>query len=150
MPWILRRTPLLAFHAWWTLDYSLGRGPFTTHFKNGMYASDADYADACARRSAILETVDHFFSEHSLWILPVAPSAAIPLACSGKMIQTPAGEFNYSTYVGFYVVPTTMLGTPALACPMGVDHNQMPVGVQIHGPRFSDQWLIQAVMGLGS
>ena len=148
MPWIVRRTPLLRFHAWWTLNRRLGRGPLTTHFKNGMFASDAEYAEACARRSAIFETVDRFFSEHALWILPVAPSAAIPRSWSGKTIQTPAGEFAYSTYLGSYLVPTTVLGTPVLTCPIGVDHDQMPVGAQIHGPRFSDRWLVQAVTGL--
>ena len=149
MPWIVRRTPVLAFHAWWMLDRRMGPGPFTTHYKSGMFSSDADYAEACARRSDILATVDRFFSEHALWILPVAPSAAIPRSWSGKMIQTSAGKIDYSTYVGSYLVPTTVLGTPVLTCPMGVDHDQMPVGVQIHGPRFSDRWLVQTVMGFG-
>ena len=147
LPWIVRRTPLLAFHAWWMLQRRMGRGPFPTHFKSGMFASDADYAEACARRAVIFETVDRFFSEHALWILPVSPSAAIPRSSSGKMIQTAAGQFDYSTYLGSYLVPTTVLGTPVLTCPIGVDHDQMPVGAQIHGPRFSDRWLVQAVMG---
>ena len=94
-----------------------------------------------------LETVDRFFSEHALWILPVSPSAAIPRAWGGKTIRTADGKFDYSTYLGSYLGPTTVLGTPALACPIGVEHDQMPVGVQIHGPRFSDRWLIQAVKG---
>ena len=148
VPWIVRRTPLLALHAWWILDRRMGRGPFTTHFKHGLFASDAEYVAACARRSDILVTVDRFFSEHALWILPVSPSAAIPRAWSGKTIRTAAGEFNYSTYLGSYLVPTTVLGTPVLTCPIGPDHDQMPVGVQIHGPRFSDRWLVRAVMGL--
>jgi amidase len=147
LPWIVRRTPLLAIHAWWTLDHRMGPGPFTRYFKNGLLASNAEYAAACARRSATLETVDRFFSEHSLWILPVSPSAAIPRAWCGKTIRTGAGEFDYSTYLGSYLGPTTVLGTPALACPIGTDHDGMPVGAQIHGPRFSDRWLVQAVMG---
>lgn len=147
VPWIVRRTSLLAFHAWWMLDRRMGRGPFTTHYKKGMFASDAEYADACARRSDVFETVDRFFSEHALWILPASPSAAIPRSRCGKMIQTSHGNFDYSTYLGSYLVPGTVLGTPVLTCPIGVDHDQMPVGVQIHGPRFSDRWLVQAVRG---
>ncbi len=145
LPKIVRRTPLLALHAWWMLSHRMGRGPFTVHFKNGMFASDTEYADACARRTAILEAVDRFFSEHALWILPVAPSAAIPRSWSGKTIHMAEGKFDYSTYLGSYLVPTTVLGTPVLTGPIGVDHDQMPVGVQIHGPRFSDRWLVQAV-----
>jgi amidase len=147
LPWIVRRTPVLAFHAWWMLRRRLGRGPFSTHFKNGMFASDAAYAETCARRAIILETVDRFFSEHALWILPVSPSSAIPRSWCGKTIQTAEGKFDYSTYLGSYIVPTTVLGTPVLTFPIGADHDQMPVGVQIHGPRFSDRWLIQVAMG---
>jgi Asp-tRNA(Asn)/Glu-tRNA(Gln) amidotransferase A subunit family amidase len=143
----VRRTPLLPLHAWWILNRRLGRGPFATHFKHGMFARGAEYAAACARRPAIHETVERFFSEFALWILPVAPSAAIPRAQSGKVIQTADGKVDYSTYLGSYTVPTTMLGTPVLTCPIGVDRDRMPVGVQIHGPRFSDRWLIQAAMG---
>ena len=146
-PRIVRRTPLLAFHAWWMLNRRMGPGPFSTHYKKGMYASDAEYAAACARRSTVFETVDRFFSEQALWVLPASPSAAIPRSSCGKMIQTSAGQFDYSTYLGSYLVPATVLGTPVLTCPIGVDHERMPVGVQIHGPRFSDRWLIQAVMG---
>jgi amidase len=148
LPWVVRRTPVLAFHAWWMLTRRLGRGPFATHFRNGMFAREADYTAACARRSTVFKTVDGFFSEHALWILPVAPSAAIPRTWSGKMIQGAAGKFDYSTYLGSYMIPTTVLGTPVLTCPIGVDHDQMPVGVQIHGPRFSDRWLVRAVMRL--
>ncbi len=146
LPWIVRRTPLLAFHNWWMLTRRFGRGPFPTHFKNGMFASEAEYADACARRAIFLETVDRFFSDYTLWVLPVSPSAAIPLAWCGKTIRTTEGEFDYSTYLGSYLGPTTVLGTPVLTCPIGVDHDQMPIGVQIHGPRFSDRWLVRTAM----
>jgi Asp-tRNA(Asn)/Glu-tRNA(Gln) amidotransferase A subunit family amidase len=113
-----------------------------------MFASDTDYAEACARRLAIFETVDRFFTQHALWVLPVSPSAKIPRTWSGKVIRTSAGKFDYSTYLGSYLVPTTVLGTPVLTCPIGVDHDQMPVGAQIHGPRFSDRWLVRAVIKL--
>lgn len=149
MPWIVRRTPLLALHNWWMLTRRFGRGPFPTHFKNGMRSSDADYADACARRATILETVDRFFSEYALWILPVSPSAAIPRSSCGKVIRTAQGDFDYSTYLGSYLGPTTVLGTPVLTCPIGVDHDQMPIGVQLHGPRFSDRWLVRVATQLG-
>ena len=64
-----------------------------------------------------------------------------------EMIRPADGEFDYSTYLDSYLVPTTVLGTPVLTCPIGVDRDQMPVGAQIHGPRFSDRWLVQAVRG---
>ena len=62
---------------------------------------------------------------------------------TGEKITTPSGSFDYTQYLGSYTVPTTMLGTPALAYPIGTDESKMPVSVQIHGPRFSDRCLVQ-------
>jgi Asp-tRNA(Asn)/Glu-tRNA(Gln) amidotransferase A subunit family amidase len=87
--------------------------------------------------------VDRFFGEYPLWILPVAPSSATPLSLSGKQIETPSGKFDYSTYLGSYTVPTTILGTPVLAYPIGAGENKLPVAVQIHGPRYADRWVVQ-------
>ncbi len=144
-PMGLRNTMAKRIFAWWLLDRRLGKGPVTTHFKRGMLSDGKEYLAACARRKLILEKVDRFFDEHALWILPVAPSSALPLSMCGKEISTQHGPVSYTRYVGSYTVPTTSLGTPVLACPIGSDEAGMPIGVQIHGPRFSDRWLTHVV-----
>jgi amidase len=141
IPAIIRNPFTVRTYAWWILDRRLGKGPFTTYFKAGMVSTKKTYDEACEKRKQIFQSVDQFFDNYALWILPVAPSPAIPLALSGKKIKTPQGIFEYSKYLGSYTVPTTTLGTPVLTCPIGADHAGLPIGVQLHGPRYSDLWL---------
>jgi len=135
-------------YAWWLLNRRLGAGPFTTHFKRGMLATEADCEQAGKRRKSIFPVLDNFFRDYDFWLLPVAPSAAIPRSACGRRINTSNGMVAYSRYVGSYIVPTTTLGTPVLTYPIGFDDAKMPVGVQIHGPRYSDRWLVQSVARL--
>ena len=141
----LRNRLVKKIQAWWMLDHRLGAGPFTTHFKRGMLADKKTYHAACEQRKDIFAETDKFFEEYALWILPVAPSSAIPRALCGKKIQTASGPIEYSKYLGSYTVPTTTLGTPVLTCPIGADELKMPIGVQVHGPRYSDRWLVRAL-----
>jgi len=148
IPGWIRNGVTTRVYAWWILDRRLGSGPFTTYFKAGMLSTEAEYRQACERRKLIFDEIDQFFRTHDLWILPVAPSSAIPLSMCGRMIPTPNGLVEYSRYLGSYTIPTTMLGTPALAYPIGSDDAKMPIGVQIHGPRYADRWLVQAAARL--
>ncbi len=142
IPKIFRTRIVKSIVGWWLLDRRLGKGPFTDHFKNGLLSSKTEYDKACSQRSEVYQTLDTFFSEHSVWILPTAPSVAFPLKLSGKDFHTENGTYSYSQYVGAYTVPTTALGTPVLSLPIGKDENGMPIGAQIIGPRFGDRWLV--------
>lgn len=148
IPAILRNSFTTRAWAWWILDRRLGRGPFTEHFKRGMLSTEAEYQQACENRKAIFDVLDGFFRKYDFWILPVAPSSAIPRSMCGRCIQTANGLIEYSRYVGSYMVPTTTLGTPVLTYPIGFDDAGIPVAVQIHGPRYSDRWLVKAAARL--
>lgn len=148
IPKIIRNRLIKSIIAWWLLDRRLGKGPFTDHFKRGLLSTAQDYQEACEMRKGIYQTLGKFFSEYSVWILPTAPSPAIPLNLSGKEILSENGLFPYSKYVGSYTVPTTALGTPVLSLPIGADENGLPIGIQVFGPRFSDQWLVESASAL--
>jgi amidase len=150
IPRLIRNRLIKSFAAWWLLDRRIGKGPFTDHFKRGILASKKEYEEACERRNEIYQTLTTFFLHCSVWILPTAPSPAIPLCLSGKEIKTVYGLFSYSQYVGSYTVPTTALGTPVLSLPIGADESGMPIGVQVFGPRFSDRWLVDIAAALES
>jgi len=135
-------------YAWWLLNRRFGPGPLTTHFTRGMLATEADYQQACERRMAVFHLLDSFFRSYDFWILPVAPSSAIPRSMCGRRITTRDGLVAYSRYVGSYMVPTTTLGTPVLTYPIGFDEDKLPVAVQIHGPRYSDRWLVRSAARL--
>jgi Asp-tRNA(Asn)/Glu-tRNA(Gln) amidotransferase A subunit family amidase len=127
---------------WWLLDRRLGSGPVTRYFHKGFRSNEAEYENACDRRRLVLEKVEQFFAAYPLWVLPVAPSSAISRELmTGKEITTASGRFEYTQYMAAYTAPTAFMGTPALACPAGVDESNMPVGVQIHAARHADHWL---------
>jgi amidase len=141
-PAVLRgRLAMRAFAAWF-LAYRLGGGPLTTHFRRGLLASEAEYREALGRRDELVRAVDAFLGRHDLWVLPASPGVAIRRQRPGRPIRTAGGPVPYSRFLGQYLCPTAVVGTPALVVPAGVGEGGMPVGVQVHAPRFSDRWLV--------
>lgn len=125
------------------LRYKLGDGPFTACFSAGMVASRAQYEAALARQTQICTTVDAFLQQYAMWILPVSMGEAIVRQRRGSPIDVDGEPVPYSVYLGAYTVPTTLFETPVLTAPIGLAPSGMPVGVQIHGARFSDRRLLQ-------
>jgi amidase len=122
----------------------LGPGAPRTQLLNGMSSSKLEYEEAIRRREMVHREVDRFFSEYDLWVAPVSPGPALPLELCGREIETERGRFAYSSYLGAYLCPTAMFGTPALAVPAGWS-GKLPIGIQIHGARFSERALVEKV-----
>jgi amidase len=141
-PVVLRnRLTMKAFAAWF-LHYRLGSGPLTTHFRRGLLASEAEYRDGLGRRDELVRTVDAFFGRYDLWVLPASPGVAIRRQRPGRPIRAAGVTTPYSRYLGQYLCPTAVIGTPALVVPTGFGEGGMSVGVQVHAPRFADRWLV--------
>jgi amidase len=120
----------------------LGPGPFSRYFISGMLASKDEYQQAIKARECAHQAADKFFDQYDYWILPVAPASAIRRDQCGKPVKTERGLIEYSRYLGGFTVPTTLFGTPSLSFPIGNGENNLPVGVQIHGARYSDRELV--------
>jgi amidase len=143
VPWILRGRIMRALFAAYMLRRNLGSGPFTTWFSVGMRASEAEYQAAIAERQTLLATIDSYFAQNDLWILPVAMGEAIVRQPRGDDIVVDGQPVPYSRYLGAYTVPTTAYGTPVLTAPIGYADSGLPIGVQIHAARFADRRLLQ-------
>jgi amidase len=124
------------------LRHKLGDGPFTRWFSAGMASTRRDYEAALAEQAEILQVVDAFFQRYALWLLPVSMGEAIPLQRRGSPIDVGGRAVPYSVYLGAYTVPTTAFETPVLTMPIGFGPTGMPIGIQVHGPRFSDRQLL--------
>jgi amidase len=124
------------------LRYKLGDGPATKWFSAGMSATRREYEDALAQQQQMLRSVDAFFARYALWLLPVCMGEAIPRQRRGTPIQVDGRAVPYSMYLGAYTVPTTVLETPALTIPLGQGRTGLPIGIQVHGPRFADRQLL--------
>lgn len=126
------------------LRRNLGEGPFLKWMKTGIEASEREYQAVLKEREEVLRRVDDFFGRHTLWLLPVAMGEAIRTQPRGTPIEMDGKAYPYSVYLGSYTVPTTAFGTPVLTAPIGFGPSGLPIGIQIHGARFSDRQLLDA------
>lgn len=111
----------------------------------GACSTRTEYEHALERMRLVLDVVDRFFERYAAWVLPCSPAPAIPLPECGGSVTTPSGPVDYSWFLGAYMIPTTVLGTPVVAIPAGTNDRGLPIGVQIHGPRFGDLDLLRVV-----
>jgi aspartyl-tRNA(Asn)/glutamyl-tRNA(Gln) amidotransferase subunit A len=111
----------------------------------GTYALSAGYYDAYYGRAQqvrtkIAEDFAHAFADVDFIVTPTAPSVAFEL---GAKTSDPLAMYlnDYCT------VPMSLAGIPAISIPCGL-HEGLPVGLQIAGPAFSENELLDAAYAL--
>lgn len=142
MPALLNTRVTRCLFEAYMLRYKTGEGPFTKWFSAGIASTRRDYESALAEQQEIFGTLEAFFQRYALWILPVCMGEAIPRQRRGFPITAEGKTVPYSVYLGAYTVPTTVFETPALTLPIGFGSAGLPIGVQVHGPRFADRQLL--------
>jgi aspartyl-tRNA(Asn)/glutamyl-tRNA(Gln) amidotransferase subunit A len=106
----------------------------TYALSSGYY--DAYYGRAQRVRTKIAEDFRNAFSEVDFILTPTAPTVAFAL---GEKTGDPL-----SMYVNDYcTVPMSLAGIPAISIPCGLSDG-LPVGLQIAGPAFSENRLLDA------
>lgn len=108
----------------------------------GTFALSAGYYDAYYKkalqvRSLIRKEFAEVFEKCNFIISPVAPTVAYKI---GEKVHD-----SLQMYMGdAYSVPINIAGIPALTLPCGVGEGNMPVGMQLIGPAFSESILYRA------
>jgi aspartyl-tRNA(Asn)/glutamyl-tRNA(Gln) amidotransferase subunit A len=115
----------------------------TYALSSGYY--DAYYGRAQRVRTKIVADFDAAFTEVDFILTPTSPSVAFPL---GDRTSDP-----WSMYINdFCTVPMSLAGIPAISIPCGLapagDGRELPVGLQIAGPVFSENRLLDAAHAL--
>jgi aspartyl-tRNA(Asn)/glutamyl-tRNA(Gln) amidotransferase subunit A len=111
----------------------------------GTYALSAGYYDAYYGRAQrvrtkIAEDFRAAFAQVQLIATPTAPSVAFPL---GAKLDDP-----FEMYLNDYcTVPMSLAGVPAISIPCGLSEG-LPVGLQLAGPAFSENRLLDAAHAL--
>ncbi len=110
----------------------------TYALSSGYY--DAYYGRAQRVRTKISEDFRSAFDQVDLIVTPTAPSVAFKL---GEKTADPLAMYLND----FCTVPMSLAGIPAISIPCGLAEG-LPVGLQIAGPAFSENRVLDAAYAL--
>jgi aspartyl-tRNA(Asn)/glutamyl-tRNA(Gln) amidotransferase subunit A len=107
----------------------------------GTYVLSAGYYDAYykkaqrVRRLVLADFLDAF-GKVDVILAPTTPTTAFKI---GEKIDDPLAMYLSDVYT----TPANLAGIPAVAVPAGNDSTGLPIGVQIMGPHFSEELILQ-------
>ena len=102
---------------------------------SGYY--DAYYKKAQQVRRLVQNTYDEAFKKYDILLTPTSPTTAFKI---GEKSNSPL-EMYLSDIC---TVSVNIAGLPGISIPCGVDSNNMPIGMQLIGPKFSESTLLNA------
>ncbi len=128
------------------IRYGNTRGNFGSEAKRrimlGTYALSAGYYDqfynkAQKVRTLIVEDFKNAFKEVDLILAPTSPSLAMEVGASSKSPM-------FGELADMLVEPSSIAGLPGISVPVGFSKSGLPIGMQIIGPQFSEELIINA------
>lgn len=145
---VLRAVNFLAAHRDKVRDRPQDVGPnVRANVAEGLRYSALDVAHAMAQQTALYRRWQDFFVHHDVILTPsitISPRPWRELYPS-KIDGTPTRSYFHWLALAYTV---TLTGHPALSIPVGVDHNGMPFGMQIVGPRGGDRLIVRVAAAL--
>ncbi|MBC8331040.1 MAG: Asp-tRNA(Asn)/Glu-tRNA(Gln) amidotransferase subunit GatA [Anaerolineae bacterium] len=108
----------------------------------GTYALSAGYQDAYYGkaqkvRALIRQDFERAFKQVDMIAAPVAPTTAFKIGAH-------SGDPLAMYLEDIFTLPANLAGVPGVAFPVGLDHENLPIGMQLLGPHFQEQRLLNA------
>ncbi len=110
-------------------------------FEQGLLVPAADWLNAQRLRSRWKHEVAAIFQQWDLLLTPASPVVAPRI--DDPFIQLGGQRVDARTAISRYLRSFNFLGLPAFVLPCGLDDAKLPVAIQLVGPGFSDEWLLQ-------
>jgi len=107
----------------------------------GFY--DAYYTQAMKLRTLIQRDFTEAFTACDVILAPTTPTAAFPL---GDKSEDPLAMYLNDVFS----VPASLAGLPAMSVPAGLNKDGLPLGLQIIGPAFDEQGVLNAGLAIES
>lgn len=107
-------------------------------WKRGESLSAIDYLDARAVAAQVGIAMGVFHTAHDVLITPTVP---IPAFAAGQDVPPGSGLRGWPQWTPF-TYPFNLTQQPAISIPAGVTADGLPVGMQIVGPRHSDDLVL--------
>ncbi|MHC4266008.1 MAG: Asp-tRNA(Asn)/Glu-tRNA(Gln) amidotransferase subunit GatA [Planctomycetota bacterium] len=106
----------------------------TYALSSGYY--DAYYLKALKVRNLIRQDFNNAFEKCDCVIMPVAPTTAFKI---GEKVSDPLQMYLSD----IYTIAANLAGIPAISIPGGFDENNLPIGLQILSPPFTEDILFR-------
>lgn len=123
-------------------DRSFFRDEAKRRIMFGTYALSSGYYDqyynkASKVRSVIINDFTNAFKKVDVIIAPTSPTLALPVGATKD--QSMFGEI-----ADMLVEPSSIAGLPGINIPVGFSKSNLPIGMQIIGPQFAEEKVLQA------
>jgi aspartyl-tRNA(Asn)/glutamyl-tRNA(Gln) amidotransferase subunit A len=107
----------------------------------GTYVLSAGYYDAYYKRAQrvrrlILKEFTEAFEKADILLAPTTPTTAFKI---GEKLDDPLAMYLSDVYT----TQANLAGIPAVSVPAGRDSHGLPIGLQIMGPHFSEELILQ-------
>ena len=110
----------------------------TYALSSGYY--DAYYAKASKLRAKLIADFAEVYQNYDVLLSPTAPGVAFPLGDK---------EDPLSLYlVDIATVPANLVGHPGISVPFGTGEANMPVGIQVLGPKFGESTICRVAQSI--
>lgn len=96
---------------------------------------EAYYTKAQQARTLIRQSYDRVFETYDAFALPTTPTTAFRLGEKSDPVSMWLSDY--------FTVSANIAGIPALSLPFGSDAKGLPIGMQLQGPMFSDERLME-------
>ena len=108
--------------------------------------SSLDYTDALAERDVFWHRVRTLFESYDLLVTPPLAVPPFPVGQDNAdpLTDEPQGELQWTQFT----YPFNLTGQPAVSVPCGWTDENLPIGLQIVGPRFDDAVVLRAARAL--
>lgn len=108
----------------------------------GTYVLSSGYYDAYYKKAQQVRTLvknkfDEIFKGYDVILTPTSPTVAFDI---GAKSNNPLEMY----LADICTVPVNIAGLPAISVPCGVDSNNMPIGMQLIGNKFSEETILNA------
>jgi amidase len=135
---------------------------FTSSARKGIPMQDQivgpisvpQYMTLIGIQKELITQMDNFLQDYDMWIVPVSSTTAFKhhswsrqfghFNVYDKPISVDGLEVPYYTATQSYTTLFTVTENPVISMPIGVDSNQLPIGIQLVGRRYYDFQLLES------
>ena len=135
--------PLLKTLIYWFIRIRYNDKRWAKGISQGIGISAREYAETLDYKDHVANVYHSFFHKYDIWITPVAAIEAFKHRRTGKSFVINGNKVGYTDALASYTFTTALSGHPIVVIPIGMKKNGLPVGVQIHAKKWSDNRLLQ-------